>query len=65
MGKTSNIVLLSIYFCAAMSGCRPQNEQSFAGSGIIEATEVIVSSQSQGELVTISFKEGDAVTRGQ
>ncbi len=45
--------------------CSKNNEQTFYSSGTLEATEIVVGSQANGELLTLDVEEGDAVTVGQ
>ena len=57
--------LLAIVTICLLYGCNNGIEQSFTGSGTFEATEVLVSAQSNGEIKSIVFIEGDRVTKGQ
>jgi len=57
-------LLVTVTICL-LYGCSNGIEQSFTGSGTFEATEVLVSTQSNGEIKSIVFKEGDRVTKGQ
>lgn len=47
-----------------IAGCAEQEDPSFAGSGVIEATEVTVSAQTRGELIEVHFEEGSTVEPG-
>jgi HlyD family secretion protein len=58
------IPVLGIFILFGIHGCKNGEEQSFTGSGTFETTEVIVSSQSSGELKGVFFQEGDHVTKG-
>ena len=42
-----------------------ESPQDVAGSGTIEATEVVVSARSQGELLQMFVEEGDIVAKGE
>ena len=57
--------VLAIVTICLLYGCNNGIEQSFTGSGTFEATEVLVSAQSNGEIKSIVFIEGDRVTKGQ
>ncbi|MFA6471336.1 MAG: efflux RND transporter periplasmic adaptor subunit [Candidatus Latescibacterota bacterium] len=59
---TALLLSLSLVF---LPGCSKKAEKSFSGSGIIEATEVIVSAQARGELLSVDLQEGDHVKKGQ
>ncbi len=52
----SLILLLTVW---SINGCRNDEENLFAGSGVIEATEILVSAETQGRLINIFFDEGD------
>ena len=41
-----------------------ENEQAPGGSGFIEATEIVVSSEAVGQLRSLRFGEGDAIAEG-
>lgn len=56
------LLSLSIAFLPA---CSKKTEKSFSGSGIIEATEVVVSAQTRGELLSVNLQEGDLVKKDQ
>ena len=59
MFLTGMLIILTIH------GCKSTEKEPFAGSGIIEAKEVTISSQSQGELLILAFEEGDHVQKNQ
>ena len=62
----NRLVPLALTACISLSyGCNNGDEQSFTGSGTFEATEILVSAQSNGELLEITFDEGDHVTKGR
>jgi len=62
MMRTITILLT---LAATLAGCAKTETSSFAGSGTIEATEVTVSAESRGQLLTAAFDEGDTVKQGQ
>ena len=47
-----------------LSACN-SNEDEFDASGSFEADEVIVSAQANGQLLNLSFEEGDSLYKGQ
>jgi len=55
------VLLLTIL---PIDGCRNDEENSFTGSGIIEATEIMVSAETQGKLISLTFQEGDYLQKG-
>lgn len=57
IGLLSGVLLLA--------GCGRATEDSFAGSGTIEAVEITVSAETQGKIVRISIQEGDYVEKGR
>lgn len=54
------ILLLTITMAALFIGCK-QNEYKFDASGTFEATEVIVSSELSGKILSLTVNEGDTV----
>ncbi len=48
-----------------LSSCDRQQNRTISGSGTIEATEVLVSAKTAGEVTDIWVKEGDLVKEGQ
>ena len=44
-----------------VSGCN-KNDKQFDASGIFETTEVIISAEGNGKLLSMSFNEGDEVS---
>ncbi len=54
------IVASMLLFC-----CSGQESSQIYGSGTIEATEIMVSSQSMGRVLSIPLQEGDRVQAGQ
>lgn len=61
MRNISAIILSVLVFLTA---CR-QKETAFDASGSFEADEVIVSSQLNGQLLTLNVNEGDSMYKGQ
>lgn len=59
--KTSKLLLAGAILL--LSSCSNKNNQ-YDASGIFEATEVIVSSQGAGELLTFEIQEGQELKRG-
>ena len=49
--------------CALLSACG-SDEGAYDANGVFEATEVVVSAQTQGELVMFDRVEGDTVRSG-
>jgi len=62
MNKTIPYLTIMI---ALVAGCLGREKQPFTGSGTFETHEIRVSAQSSGELLTVSFEEGDIVRKGQ
>ena len=62
MNKT--LILAIVIITLLFYGCQNGEDKPFSGSGTFEATEVIVSAQTGGELININFEEGDRVTKG-
>ncbi len=62
---TRHILLASTLLLATMliSSCGNDNGLP-GGSGLIEATEVVVSAETMGQLQSVNFKEGDRVVSG-
>jgi len=58
-------ITILLTLAATLAGCAKTETSSFAGSGTIEATEVTVSAESRGQLLTAAFDEGDTVKQGQ
>ncbi|MCE5250162.1 efflux RND transporter periplasmic adaptor subunit [bacterium] len=58
-----SVPVLGICVLFLIGGCKNGNEQAFTGSGTFEATKVLVSSQSAGELKGVFFEEGDLVAK--
>jgi HlyD family secretion protein len=50
--------------CAGASGCDRGRPEGFAGSGTLEATEVVVSAQTAGQIMRLAREEGEAVAVG-
>jgi len=57
MNRILSLILLFTFL--SINGCGNDKENSFAGSGVIEATEIMVSAETQGRLINIFFNEGD------
>src|SRR3989339_1091703 len=57
---------LTVYLALGLifSGCREEQKENFAGTGIIEATEIVIGSQSTGEILALNVEEGDNVSAG-
>ena len=62
MNKTIPYLTITI---AVAAGCIGRDEQPFTGSGTFETHAIRVSTQSNGELLTVSFEEGEKVQKGQ
>ena len=62
MNRILHVVLLLTIL--SINGCKNNEENSFAGSGIIEATEIMVSAETQGKLISLAFEEGDYLQKG-
>lgn len=62
--KSSSLLLLlvMIFF---NPGCRDRMPEGFAGSGVLEAKTVTLSSLSTGVILKITKEEGDTVTEGE
>ena len=58
------LAALAVLLCAALSGCGGKKPQGFAGSGTLEAVEVVVSAQTAGQVLRLTKDEGDAVAAG-
>jgi len=63
MNKTVIVSAALVLCCAA--GCGNDHERSFAGSGLIEATEITVSAETPGKIMKLTFDEGDRVKAGE
>lgn len=61
--KAPRVFLLFAVTTLMGSGCGRENEE-IGGSGLIEATEVVVSSEAAGRVKALHFKEGDYVREG-
>jgi len=59
--KTVRIIFILVV--SFLAGCSSNNIDP-SGSGLIEATEVIVSAETAGRLLQLNFDEGDAVLAG-
>jgi len=59
--KTLTLLIFSV---VVFTACRP-NDENIMASGVFEATEVIVSSESNGKILQISIKEGDFVEESE
>jgi len=61
-----NKILLSVMMAIVLLtyGCETENNTPFTGSGTIEATEIMVSAQTRGEIKHLTFQEGDSVIKG-
>lgn len=59
--KANNYIYLSIVLMAASCGTK---EAQYDASGVFEATEVVISAKTQGEILAIAVDEGDAVAQG-
>ena len=56
-------VIALVWIC--FSGCRDKVPEGFAGSGVLEATTVTISSLTTGVILSLGKEEGDKVTRGE
>lgn len=59
-----NILLTGFASIIILSSCNKNNNE-FDASGVFEATEVIVSAESSGQILQLMFQEGDVLTKGQ
>lgn len=62
MYKIQQIIII---FSAMMLTSCATDKNDYDATGVFEATEVIVSAQSQGELLQMNYDEGDTVVSGQ
>jgi len=60
--STSVPIVLTIWLICS---CADETAPDFAGSGVIEATEITVSSKVRGEVVAMACRKGDTVQREQ
>jgi HlyD family secretion protein len=58
------ILIISIITWITISGCGKSQHSELWGSGILEATEVAISSQTTGHIMVIRYDEGDVVAKG-
>jgi HlyD family secretion protein len=64
--KMNRIAILMLgLLMVNLPACSKKTEKGFAGSGTIEATEVVVSAQARGELFSVNLQEGDIVKKDQ
>jgi HlyD family secretion protein len=61
--KTSVIPILLLFL--PLAGCGGKQAPSFAGSGTIETTEVIVSAKAKGQILALNITEGDTVKKDE
>lgn len=59
---TFSSILLALSI--VLTGCKNEKAQDFAGTGIIEATEITVSAESAGTVLALNVDEGDSVAAG-
>ena len=52
------------FFFAFLSGCGP-DESTTDATGVFESTEIIVSSEANGKILSLDIREGDKVVKGQ
>ncbi len=57
-------IILSVMAAVSLAACK-NNENKFDASGTFETTEVIVSSELNGKILTLSINEGDTVSSGR
>ena len=57
-------ILRGALFLLLVSACK-DTKQKFDASGTFEATEIIVSAESTGKILSLDIKEGDAVAKGK
>ena len=60
-----NLLITAVFIICSVGGCKNNEDNSFAGSGIIEATEITVSAEAQGKLLSLAVEEGDTVQKDQ
>jgi HlyD family secretion protein len=58
------IRIIPIIILITTSGCGKSPQSELWGSGILEATEVAISSQTTGQIKEIRYDEGDVVAKG-
>lgn len=67
MKKLMPMTMLAVIMSAGLvlTSCSNHNDRQLAGSGILEATELLVSAKMAGTVMDFYVKEGDQVTAGQ
>ncbi|MBN2054730.1 efflux RND transporter periplasmic adaptor subunit [bacterium] len=63
-GVSFSPVLPLFLIVLLITGCHQVEKDLIAGSGVIEATEVLVSARTSGEILTIDVEEGAVVAAG-
>ncbi len=64
MSRMQRIILFSVILLITFSSCN-RNDNLSDAYGNFEATELIISAESAGELIRFDIEEGDAVGKGQ
>lgn len=64
-GLSKALILFSILLWIAMIGCSKRESEELSGSGILEATEILISAKSAGTLIEMPVAEGIVVSAGQ
>lgn len=59
------IMFLSGVIMMAFTGCEKKEQEGFLGSAVVEGTDYLVSSINQGQLLSVSKREGDRVSAGE
>ncbi len=57
-------IILSVMAAVSLAACK-NNEKEFDASGTFETTEVIVSSELNGKILSLNINEGDTVSSGR
>ena len=60
--RSAFLVIMMVFM---VSGCKDNVPHGFAGSGVLEATTVTISSLSTGTVLTYTKDEGDPVKKGE
>lgn len=64
-GLSKALMLFSILLWIAMIGCSKKDSEELSGSGILEATEILISAKLAGTLIDMPVAEGMVVSAGQ
>ena len=57
--------VIGIFIVLVVQGCKGKLPEGFAGSGVLEATTVTISSLSAGVILDLTKEEGDSVSKGE